>query len=602
MSRIITTNLNEEFKNAKAGNPPQNKGLGARLAKNPTGVTMGRTAIIEKDSLPKNIQKKMASGVGINSKIGNPSFYHPLFQSTNMVLPRDRRERNEWCRHFYRTDPVVATALDMHTEFPISNFNLMCADEHIKEFFEYMMFDRININDVLLNMGLEYWKIGDVFPFGQLNEHEGLWDSFTMLNPDYINIQTSSMVPEPIIELIPDEQIKTIVSSGPRGEYGDIYRQLSEDIIRSVKQGKNIKLDNRLVTHIAHKASPYEVWGTPIMMRCFKTLIYKDKLRQAQDAIATRHIFPLRVAKIGAPGEPMPSQQDIDDFRDVLLDADMDPNYFLVYHYALQFDYVGSSGKLLPLNQEFDFIQKELMNGLGINQALLNGEGPTYANAQVGMDALGKRYMSYRLRLENWMRQKVLKPIAEIQGFYKPIPSEINGGYRIANRKDRQLVIPEIRWDIQDFTSNQSIMSFMQQMQSKGLISMSTILPIIGLDPETEKKNLEKERGTVFDPNAPKTGPLPGNEKSPSLNGDKPGNPGVPTRPGAQPPNPITGPTPVAPPTGASMEDEMIREAEEEIVEENIVESMVEDIVDENLIEEDQCDDILNNGEHFFDK
>ena len=91
MSRIITTNLNEEFKNAKAGNPPQNKGLGARLAKNPTGVTMGRTAIIEKDSLPKNIQKKMASGVGINSKIGNPSFYHPLFQSTNMVLPRDRR-------------------------------------------------------------------------------------------------------------------------------------------------------------------------------------------------------------------------------------------------------------------------------------------------------------------------------------------------------------------------------------------------------------------------------------------------------------------------------------------------------------------------------
>ena len=577
MARIITTNLNEEFKNAKAGNPP-NKGLGARLAKNPTGVTMGKTAIIEKDSLPKNVQRKMASGVGVNSKLGNPSFYHPLFQSTNMMLPRDRRERNEWCRHFYRTDPVVATALDMHTEFPISNFNLMCPDEHIKEFFEYMMFDRININDVLLNMGLEYWKIGDIFPFGQLNENEGLWDSFTMLNPDYINIQTSSMVPDPMIELIPDEQIKMIVSSGPRGEYGDVYRQLPEDIIRSVKQGKNIKLDNRLVTHIAHKASPYEIWGTPIMMRCFKTLIYKDKLRQAQDAIATRHIFPLRVAKIGAPGEPMPSQQDIDDFRDVLLDADMDPNYFLVYHYALQFDYVGSSGKLLPLNQEFDFIQKELMNGLGINQALLNGEGPTYANAQVGMDALGKRYMSYRLRLENWMRQKVLKPIAEIQGFYKPIPSEINGGYRIANRKDRQLVIPEIRWDLQDFTSNQSIMSFMQQMQSKGLISMSTILPIIGLDPETEKKNLEKERGTVFDPNAPKTGPLPGNGNSPAQNGDRPGNPGVPTRPGAQPPNPITGPTPVAPPTGASMEDEMVREAEEEIIKENIIESTVEDI------------------------
>lgn len=598
--RIITTNLNDEFNKAKTITTANR---GAKIVKNPTGVTMGKTAIIEKDSLPKKIQRKMASGVGLNTKMMGPSFYHPLFQSTNMMLPRDRRERNEWCRHFYRTEPIIATALDMHTEYPISNFNLMCPDEQIKDFFEYMVFDKININDVLLNIGLEYWKIGDAFPFGQLNGNEGIWDSFTLLNPDYINIQASSMSTEQCIELIPDEQIKTIIAAGPRGEYADIYRQLPEDIVRAVKMGRNIKLDNRLVTHIAHKASPYEVWGTPLLMRCFKTLIYKDKLRQAQDAIATRHIFPLRVAKIGAPGEPMPSQGDIDNFRDVLLDADQDPNYFLVYHYALQFDYVGSSGKILPLNQEFDFIQKELMNGLGINQAMLNGEGPTYANAQVGMDALGKRYMSYRLRLENWIRQKVLRPIAEIQGFYKPIPSEINGGYRIANRKDRQLVIPEIRWDNQDLTSNQAVMSFMQQLQSKGLVSMSTILPIIGLDPETERKNLEKERGTVFDPNAPKTGPLPNTGGSGAPGG---ANPGIPTRPGASTPDALTGPTPSAPPSGggpkANIEKDMVKEADDEqsMEVESSSEKIIEDVLDEQLITSNQCDDLLNDGNHFF--
>jgi hypothetical protein len=216
----------------------------------------------------------------------------------------------------------------------------------------------------------------------------------------------------------------------------------------------------------------------------------------------------------------MPSQDDIDSFRDTLLDADQDPNYFLVYHYALQFDYVGSSGKILPLNTEFDFIQKEIMNGLCINQALLNGEGPTYSNAQVGMEALQRRYMSYRLRLENWIKQKVYKPIAEIQGFYKPIASEVNAGYRMANRKDRQLIIPDIRWDQQDLTSNQSVMNFVQQLQGKGLVSMSTVLPMLGLDPSIEKVNLEKERGTVFDPNAPKTGPLPNTGNMPA--GSKP--------------------------------------------------------------------------------
>ena len=47
-------------------------------------------------------------------------------------------------------------------------------------------------------------------------------------------------------------------------------------------------------------------------------------------------------------------------------------------------------------------------------------------------------------------------------------------------------------------------------MQQKNLIPTSTIFSILGLDPEVEKKTLEKERGTVLDPNAPKQGDIPG--------------------------------------------------------------------------------------------
>lgn len=558
-NNIITENINEQFKNIK-----NSKNI---INRNPSGVTLGKSSLVDKTVLSKKIQRKMASGIGVNSKAGNPSFYHPLFQTTNMMLPRDRRERNEWCRHFYRTEPIVATSLDMHTEFPISDFNHVCPDSAIKDFFDYMSFDRLDIINLLLDIGLEYWKIGDVFPFGQLNENEGIWDKFSLLNPDYIDIKSSVFAGEPSIYLIPDEQIRAIINNGPNGDYADIYRQLPQDVISSVSQNRNIHLDNRLVSHISYKASQYESWGTPILMRCFKTLIYKDRLRQAQDSIASRHTLPLRVAKIGAPGEPMPSQDDIDEFRDILIEADGDPNYFLVYHYALQFDYVGSNGKILPLNQEFDFIQKELMNGLGINQAMLNGEGPTYANAQVGFNTLARRYMSYRLRLETWIKNKVYKPIAEIQGFYKPIPSEINGGYRIANRKDRQLMIPDIRWEQQDLTNSQSMMNFLQSLQQKGLVSMNTVLPMLGLDPETEKTNLEKERGTVFDPNAPKTGPLPGNSGSGDANGNMPKSnptkdvkkdtPASPPKPNSEkppispknPPAPAASPTPPVPPS-----------------------------------------------------
>lgn len=552
MGEIITTNINEEFNKIRRG---------AIINRN-NGAYGIRSAIIDKNELPQRIQRKMtkaANAAGADVRMGNPTFYHPLFQTTNMYMPRDRRERNEWCRHFYRTEPIIATSLDLHTEFPISDFNNVCSDPEIKRFFDYMAFDKLDIINLLLDIGLEYWKIGDVFPFGQLNESEGMWERYVILNPDYIDIQASILAEESIIELIPDQTIVSIVNGGPRGEWAEIYEQLPEDVIRQVKTGRNIRLDNRLITHIAHKASQYETWGTPMMMRCFKTLIYKDKLRGAQDAIANRHIFPLRVAKIGAAGEPMPSQDDIDSFREILLQADDDPNFFLVYHYGVQFDYVGSSGKILPLNQEFDFIQKELMNGLGINQAMLNGEGPTYANAQVGFDTLARRYMSYRLRLEQWIKQKVYRPIAEIQGFYRSINGEINSKYMSdkqrkisAARKDMQLIVPDIAWQQQDLTGNATVLNFIQQLQQKGLVSMTTILPMIGLDPEVEKKNLETERGTVFDPNAPKTGPLP-SEGGPLGTTEPEGGPGPmneedeggPTLPA--PPTPPSGGKPTSP-------------------------------------------------------
>ena len=525
---FILKGTEEEFKALR--NQP------IRRQYNHTGLM--RTALVNKEDLSKPLQQKMkrtamwnqysSGGISaMNVKMGNPTFYHPLFQAVNMMLPRDRRERNEWCRHFYRTEPIISTAIDMHTEYPISDFNNQCADPAIKQFYDYMAFDKLDIINLLLNIGHEYWKIGDVFPFGQLNENTGMWEKFVILNPDYINIQASVFAEDAIIELIPDDQITTIVNSGPNSEYGDLYKQLPPEVIRSIKMNRNIRLDNRLVSHIAHKASDYEIWGTPLMMRCFKTLIYKDKLRGAQDALANRHIFPIRLAKIGTPGEPYPTQADLDSFRDNLMLAEGDPASFIVYHYGVQLDYVGSTGHILPLNTEFDFIQKELMNGLGIDEAMLNGSSPTYATAQVGADAMGMRYMSYRYRLESFIRNKIYRPIAEIQGFYKPKNGEIALKYMSASEKRRvlasggmDLIIPTIRWSKYDLTSNQSAVQILNNLQGKKLVSVHTIHNIIGLDPEVEKKWLEQERNTVLDPDFKGDEEQNNSEPGPSMNFD----------------------------------------------------------------------------------
>ncbi len=149
MSKIITNSSNDDYKKA-VKNFSMNQRYANYEHNNRSG--MMKTSIVDKNGLPKNIQRKMTGAAMANTKMSNPTFYHPLYESTNMMLPRDRRERNEWCRHFYRTEPIIATSLDLHTEFPISDFNNICSDNYIKKCFDYMAFDKINIIDLFLNI------------------------------------------------------------------------------------------------------------------------------------------------------------------------------------------------------------------------------------------------------------------------------------------------------------------------------------------------------------------------------------------------------------------------------------------------------------------
>ena len=57
-----------------------------------------------------------------------------------------------------------------------------------------------------------------------------------------------------------------------------------------------------------------------------------------------------------------------------------------------------------------------------------------------------------------------------------------------------RLIIPDIQWQQEDLTNNSNMISFIQNLKDKGLISARTILPMVGLDPDVEKANLETER------------------------------------------------------------------------------------------------------------
>jgi hypothetical protein len=77
----------------------------------------------------------------------------------------------------------------------------------------------------------------------------------------------------------------------------------------------------------------------------------------------------------------------------------------------------GNSGKIHQITQELEAIGKEILDGLMLNQTLLNGEMAGYSSAQVGVETMIRRIESWRNELGQWIEKHVFLPVAKMQGF-----------------------------------------------------------------------------------------------------------------------------------------------------------------------------------------
>lgn len=201
-------------------------------------------------------------------------------------------------------------------EFPLSGFGFSdCGDPGIKSHYEEM-WDRIHGDQLLSDIALEYWRIGNVFPFGAWNEVDYMWDQIAILNPDYVTVDSTWLNDKPLIKLQPDEALKRIVNTG---QPKFLYEQLSPEIIKYVRLGQEIPLDPNNTFFIAHNKAPYEVLGKSIIKRLLKMMIYEDRLNMANFSIATRQVIPITVVKLGDPQSGwIPDQTEIEDVKEML--------------------------------------------------------------------------------------------------------------------------------------------------------------------------------------------------------------------------------------------------------------------------------------------
>jgi hypothetical protein len=265
----------------------------------------------------------------------------------------------------------VGAVIDLYASLPITDYTIECPNPYYRKYCEDLL-KRIKTRELLQGVSLEFWKIGDVFILGELDEQQSDWKRFVVIDPDQVEVKTNMLASEPYFEMIPNDNLKRLVfDQEPRQQYLEMKRY-APDIITAVRGGKNVPLDAAHITHLKHTPTPYGTYGIPLMKRVFKTLMYKEMIRRAQFTIAERYVMPLKIFKLGTT-EELPSQEEIDDMQTQITAVLNDPSLVLVTHQRFQADWQGIAGKTLQLTGEYDFIEREIISGLGVSRAFLDG-------------------------------------------------------------------------------------------------------------------------------------------------------------------------------------------------------------------------------------
>lgn len=430
--------------------------------------------------------------------------YQPEFASPDrQQYPVHRILANRYWRLFYKLDPVIGNCVDLYSELPWSNFELTGegVEGEVRRVYEDMCRET-QLLAMLPHFVREFNVVGEAIPHTFFDDSKGMFTHISMHNPDQLQVIDAPFVKmDPILQFIPDDRLITLMTSTDP-QLKAIRDSMPRDLLTTLSKRENITLSPINCTFIPRKLHPYDTRGTSIISRMWRTLMLEDAIFNASLQTARRAAAPLKVAKLGnaATGFIPPPEQE-QRLTELLAQAESDPQAWLVYHYGISFEMVGNQQQAMFINREWDTIERMKLVAMGLSKAFLHGE-VTYASANAGLQVFLQRLKALRTLIEQkWLYPKFFKPVAEINGFIKPKPSEVMHRYRIKRsavelaNDENAYILPRVVWDKSlDSQANGELVQAMVALESIGLkFSKTSKMASIGHNFEDETKKILRE-------------------------------------------------------------------------------------------------------------
>jgi len=435
-----------------------------------------------------------SSGLGGDTYNAIPRFYDPLEYWDLSGLPWNvqdeghRHKLHKWLRLYYATHYLVPILVDIFTRFPLVGMELECKDPAIRDFYEDLFFNQLDYGEFLVSLGREFWVVGEAFPLGSFDEDLGVWEREELINPEDVVIENFPMLGTQQLKIVPPDYLKKLAQlKQPAKEYR-LLEMNFPDLIPYLLRGEHIPISGVLLRQIGNKLNDWDDHGTPILLRGLRTLLHEEKLLASQDAIAERLYSPLILAKLGIqdmgdslpPFIPGPEELDaVRDDLDIALSSDF---RLMVHHFGLEMSSVFGREQMPRLGDDFDRIEKRLMQVFGVNPSLLSAGsgGQPYASSALQAEFLNQILKTFQNTLKAHFKDRAAV-VAEAQGHYE---YEIKGQTRIpvyetiveydmeGNKTLREvpkLLIPDMEFASLDLRDEATERSFLQGLRQLGV-------------------------------------------------------------------------------------------------------------------------------------
>lgn len=440
--------------------------------------------------------------------------------------PKQLAEVRNFCRILYVTHPLIGSAIDIYSKYPLAGMEIVCPkDQSIAQFYNDLFLDTLDYEEFLANVGREYWLAGEAFPFGTFNELLGVWEADELLLPEDVNVIYSPFLREPRFEMrLPRHIREIIVNRKPELEYRQLisaYPELAMYANSSTFSDMEddqylIPVSNMLLQHVKRTGDSFHVRGVPILLRAFRAIVQEEMLNAAQDSIAQRLYTPLILARIGASATDLgtnipwvPDQTDLDAFLEDVNSALAGDFRLLVTHFAVNMQSVFGRESMPDLSSDFERLTERQLQAFGLSKTMLSGGsgGETYAADALNRDLVSQLLTGYQKRIRRFFRRRA-EVVAEAQGHYdferkggraKPIMEEIletdpeTGEQRVIERP--KLLLPDLRIRAMNMKDEDNYHSLIENLRASGVpISMRSRLVNIPIDLEDEVQAVSDEQ------------------------------------------------------------------------------------------------------------